>query len=301
MSVWRAPTCVDEAAALSWPRDGNVVRKGYVDSRFGQLHYVEEGAGRPVVLLHQTPRSYDEYREVLPLLGRHFRAVAMDTVGFGESARVDSPFSIELFADGVEDLLDQLGLDEVALVGHHTGGVIAVEVAARRGSRITDLVLSGVPFVDGARRERVATEPPIDHVDPSPDGSHLAALWDRRRAFYPPDRPDLFNRLVRDALGVLDRVEEGHRAVNQYLMEDRIGLISARTLVVCGAEDSYSLPDVVHLVNAIRGCESNILPGTGVPSVDHRPDLFAAAVLAFLTDTGPADRPSPESTARIAP
>jgi pimeloyl-ACP methyl ester carboxylesterase len=48
---------------------------------------VEHGTGEPVLLLHQTPRSWDEYRDVLPLLGANHRAIAMDTLGFGASAR----------------------------------------------------------------------------------------------------------------------------------------------------------------------------------------------------------------------
>lgn len=264
--------------------------KGYAASRFGQLHYAECGTGEPVLLLHQTPRSWDEYRDVLPLLGVERRAIAMDTLGFGASARTNERFRIELFADAVEDLIDTLGLSGLTLVGHHTGGVVAIEVAARRGVDLAGLVLSGVPYVDAARRERVAGAPPIDHVTPAPDGSHLAELWNRRRAFYPDDRPDLLARLVADGLRVVDRVEEGHRAVNAYRMEERIGLVRARTLVLCGEDDGYSLPDVPRLLAAIPGATSAVLPGTGVPSADHCPDLFAAAVAAFLDDAAAAGR-----------
>ncbi len=263
--------------------------KGYADSRFGQVHHVEAGTGRPVLLLHQTPRSWDEYRDVLPLLAGRCRAIAMDTVGFGASARVEEDFTIELFADGVVDLLAALDLDDVLLVGHHTGGVVALEVAARHEPRVTGLVLSGVPYVDAARRERVSRAPSIDHVDPSPDGSHVPALWSRRRDFYPADRPDLLDRLTRDALGVLDRVEEGHQAVNRYRMEDRIGSVTVPTLVLCGAEDDYSLPDVPQLVDGLAAAPSvrtTVLPRTGVASADHRPDLFAAAILAELDAQG---------------
>jgi pimeloyl-ACP methyl ester carboxylesterase len=209
----------------------------------------------------------------------------VDTVGFGASARVPQPFSIELFADGVGDLLEALDLEDVLVVGHHTGGVVAMEVAARRDPRVSGVVLSGVPYVDAARRLRVASAPPIDHVDPSADGSHVPLLWSRRRPFYPDDRPDLLDRLTRDALGVLDRVEEGHRAVNRYRMEDRIGLVAVPALVVCGAEDAYSLPDVPRLVAGLAGAptvRTTTLPGTGVAAVDHRPDLFARAVLDEL-------------------
>ncbi|GLZ50145.1 alpha/beta hydrolase [Actinomycetospora sp. NBRC 106375] len=259
------------------------MRHGFADTRFGQVHYVEDGAGEPVLLLHQTPRSWDEYRDVLPLVGRSARAIAMDTPGFGMSARPAEPWSIELFARGAVDLCDALGLDRVTLVGHHTGAVIASEVAASVPDRVAGLVVSGMPFVDAARRERVASgRPPIDAVTRRDDGAHLRALWDNRAPYYPADRPDLLERLVRDALGVIDRVEEGHEAVNRYRMEDRIGAVTAPTLVLCGELDTFSLPDVDAILDAIPGAVAETLPGTGVPSVDHRPELFADAVLRFL-------------------
>jgi pimeloyl-ACP methyl ester carboxylesterase len=258
------------------------MRHGFADTRHGQVHYVEEGSGEPVVLLHQTPRSWDEYRDVLPLLGPHVRAIAMDTLGFGASARPAEPWTVELFAAGVLDLCDALDLDRFAVVGHHTGAVIAVEVAAAAPGRVRGLVLSGMPYVDADRRRRVATRPPIDHVVPAADGSHLTRLWANRAAYYPPDRPDLLDRLVRDALNVMDRVEEGHLAVNGYRMEERIGLVRAPTLALCGELDTFSLPDLPAIVAALPDPRSAILPGTGVPAVDHRPEQFAAAVAEFL-------------------
>jgi pimeloyl-ACP methyl ester carboxylesterase len=151
------------------------MRRGYVDTRFGQVHYVEEGGGAPVLLLHQTPRSWDEYRDVLPLVGRRRRAIAMDTLGFGASVSPPEPASIELFAEGVIELCAALGLASVDLAGHHTGGVVAVEVAAARPDLVRSLVLSGTPFVDPARRRRVAVRPPIDEVDGPVDGTSFTA------------------------------------------------------------------------------------------------------------------------------
>ncbi|WP_170837894.1 alpha/beta fold hydrolase [Streptomyces sp. TP-A0874] len=274
-------------------------RRRYADTRHGQVHYVEHGSGAPVLLLHQTPRSWDEYRDVLPLLGGEFRAIAMDTLGFGQSARPSGPWSIELFAAGVLDLCEGLGLDEFSLVGHHTGAVIALEVAASAPDRIHSLVLSGMPFVDAERRRRVARRAPIDHVVPTPDGSHLTRLWQNRAPYYPADRPDLLDRLVRDGLGVLDRVEEGHLAVNRYRMEERIGLIRSPALALCGELDEFSLPDLPKITAAIPGARAAVLPGTGVPAVDHQPEQFAATVRAFLGD--PHGCPAPAGGPRTGP
>ena len=258
-------------------------RHGFADTRYGQVHYVEHGHGRPVLLLHQTPRAWDEYRDVIPVLGKSFHVIAMDTLGFGSSARPPTPWSVEMFAESAVDLCDALDLDSVSIVGHHTGAVVAVEVAAAHPERVEALVLSGMPFVDATRRRIVADRAPIDHVEPKTDGSHLQQLWNNRAPYYPADRPDLLDRLVHDATGVLDSVEEGHLAVNRYLMEERIGRITARTLVLCGELDTFSLPDQSVIAESISGARADILPATGVPAVDHEPEQFAAAVGDFLT------------------
>lgn len=258
------------------------MRRGLAHTRHGQVHYVFEGSGDAVLLLHQTPRSWDEYRDVIPLLAEDRFVVAVDTLGFGCSDSPDVPWTIELFANGIVDLVEDLGLERCDLVGHHTGGVVALEVAASHPERVRKLVLSGVPFVDEERRDRVSRRTPIDGVPMSDDGTHFKALWEKRTGFYPPNRPDLLHRLMVDAVRLGPRVEEGHIAVNSYRMEDRTGLVRAETLVVCGELDGFSMPDVPRLLDALEGSRAAILPGLGVAAVDEGPEIFASVVGDFL-------------------
>ena len=64
----------------------STVTRSFVTVPAGTIHVAQAGSGKPVLLLHQTPRSWDEYRDVVPLLGESFHAIAMDTIGFGDSA-----------------------------------------------------------------------------------------------------------------------------------------------------------------------------------------------------------------------
>lgn len=256
-------------------------RFSYVDTPLGQLHVTQCGTGAPVVLLHQTPRSWTEYRHVLPLLGEHFRVIAMDTVGYGSSVKPDQPFSIDLFADGVEQLTDALGLDTYDLVGHHTGGVIAVEVAARNPTRVRRLVLSAAAYSDNARHDAMMEHGPIDQVELRPDGSHLVELWNRRLPFYGPGFEYSLHDFVVDGLRVFDRIEDGHYAVHAYNMKPRLAEIRSETLIVCGELDSYSMPDVPKLADALSA-DTVVIPEAGVPMPEQRPDEFAAAIRSFL-------------------
>ncbi|MEU5341768.1 MULTISPECIES: alpha/beta fold hydrolase [unclassified Streptomyces] len=258
----------------------DTLRRGYAPSPFGQLHYVECGTGEPVLLLHQTPRSWTEYLDVLPLVGATHRAVAMDTLGFGASAKPAGPHSIELFADAAGALVEALGLERFHLVGHHTGGVVAVELAARYQDRVASLLLSATPFIDDEKRRTAAERKPVDHVVAKPDGSHLLELWNRRRGFYEEGQEAALNRFMVDALTVLDRVEEGHVAVRRYGMDQRLPHITARTLAVCAPGDHYSLPGLEKFAAAL-GCETRVLSGGHVPVPEQLPEEFAKVVLEW--------------------
>lgn len=264
------------------------VARGYVDVPWGRLHYARcgEGAGPPVVLAHQTPRSWDEYRDVLPLLGRDYDTVAADTPGFGASdLDPRAGDSIEHYAEGLSLLIDGLRLRRVALVGHHTGALVALEVAVRVPTRLRAVVLSSAPLRSADERAAALAGPGIDDVEERPDGSHLAELWSRRLRFYPPGRPDLLRRFVADALRVGDRAEEGHRAVNRYPAPERaeeLRRAGLPVLVLVGAADPFAYPMLPRWRAALPGADVVELATGMVPLPDQLPGAFASAVAGFL-------------------
>jgi pimeloyl-ACP methyl ester carboxylesterase len=260
------------------------IRRAFADLSPGQIHYAECGDHEaPVVLLlHQSPRSWTEYRAVLPLIGAHYRAIAMDTVGFGDSAAGDTPASIEQWARVACELLDELHVRRVDVVGHHTGGVIAVELAAAFPDRVRGLVLSSTPFTDDAFRRARAERPPIDEVKSSGDGTHLAALWQQRQGFYPAGRPDLLEAFVRDALKASGSPEDGHRAVAAYRMEDRIHRVTQPALLIRATDDPFAAPHAAELLEKLANARIVDIAGGMVPLPDQMPEAFAKAVLAFL-------------------
>ncbi|MGZ5186495.1 MAG: alpha/beta fold hydrolase [Caldimonas sp.] len=262
------------------------VHRAYADVAHGQMHYAEcaapEGgdAATPFVLLHQTPRSWREYAAVLPLLGARRRAIAVDTAGFGESDPVAAP-GIEAWADAALQLLDAIGVARAHLVGHHTGGVVAVEMATRAAERVASLTLSSTPYTSEAFRRARAGRPAIDAVAPSDDGSHLAALWQKRQPFYPRGRPELLQAFVADALKVSGDVEAGHRAVASYRMEDRIAALRAPVLIVHGSDDPFAAPHLAEWRHLLPTARVATIEG-GVPLPDQCPREFAAALIAFV-------------------
>lgn len=258
---------------------------GFVETAAGRVHLARCGAGDPVLLLHQTPRSWDEYRDVLPLVGAHFDAIAMDTVGYGLSP----PFaqgepSIERWAEAALALLDTLGVARTAVVGHHTGAVIGMEIAARAPDRVSALVLSSCPMVDAQRRAHHGDRPVVDGATHRADGGHLLELWRMRAPFYPPGDVELLERFMIDALRAGERAAGGHAVVNRYRMEDRIGRVRCRTLVIGASDDPHAYPAAARVAGAIAGARLTTITGGMVPLPDHMPERFAQAVVDFLRE-----------------
>jgi pimeloyl-ACP methyl ester carboxylesterase len=260
-----------------------MIKRHFVDVAAGTIHCAIAGSGRPLLLLHQTPRSWDEFRDVLPLLGRNFRAVAMDTIGFGDSSRPPpGSDSVELWAEVAISLADALGIGRFSVVGHHTGAAIAIEIAAAHPDRIDAAVLSAAPLVDAKFRERHTKPSRIDNVTRQPDGSHLGELWSIRRPWYPPGDIDLLERFVIDAVKAGARAADGHDVVARYVMETRLPLIRCPVLVIAPTADPHAYPAARSLAARIAGARYVELDGGMVPLPDQMPDRFAATVEEFL-------------------
>jgi pimeloyl-ACP methyl ester carboxylesterase len=267
----------------------STIRFGYADTPLGQLHYAESGtSGVPVIALHQTPRSWDEYADVLPLFGEHRRLIAMDMYGFGMSAKPEpgEPQTIQQYAAGVLALADALELREFAVLGHHTGAVVAIEVAAAVPDRVSALVLSSPALTDAEYRLRHADGPGgVDDAVVADDGSHLTTWWAQRSPFYPPGRPDILNRFVRDALATNVDPLEGHIACARYVMEDRLDLITAPVAILAGDADPFAFPDAEPIkaaLTAARSVEITVIEGGTIPMLEQLPGEVTTAVLGFL-------------------
>lgn len=247
----------------------------------GPLAVARVGVGPAVVLLHQTPRSWDEYRDVLPLLAaRGCQAIALDTPGFGESAPVPGPPSIETWAGAANAALDALGVGRAAVIGHHTGGAIAVELANQRSDRVAAVVLSSTALTDASYR---AAPPDESGVDEAQDADGLRRS---RAGFYPPDRPDLLDRYVADAVRAGSLARLGHHVVGSYAMDGKLAALTMPVLLIGADRDPYAYPQLERMRRALPRAEVAVISGGMVPLPDGWPEEFAALAGGFLARTG---------------
>ncbi|HMQ34897.1 MAG TPA: alpha/beta fold hydrolase [Chloroflexaceae bacterium] len=108
-----------------------------------RLHLLEAGRGPAVLLLHGFAGSAEDWRPTGEALARMgYRAIAVDALGFGRSAKpADAPYSLELMAGLLAALLDALGERRAALVAHSMGGKYALATALLHPARVAGLAL----------------------------------------------------------------------------------------------------------------------------------------------------------------
>ncbi len=111
-----------------------------------RIHSVVHGEGPTVLLLHGFPETHRSWDLSVPALARAgYRTVTPDLRGYGLSDRPRSGYDLDTLSDDVAGLVDALGGDPVALVGHDWGGAIAWHTASRYAERLRELIVIDCP------------------------------------------------------------------------------------------------------------------------------------------------------------
>ncbi len=154
------------------------LRRRYVDTATGQLHMREAGAGAPVLCLHPSPLHAGFLApQIGALADAGFRAIGVDTPGYGASDPLPAADSLDDYADALLTLADALGLDGFGVYGNATGAQIALALARRAPSRVSRLVLDNCGHFDPALRAQ--WEPDyFPDLTPRADGTHLTRIWE---------------------------------------------------------------------------------------------------------------------------
>lgn len=108
-----------------------------------QLYYTEQGQGVPFVFLHGNGESSEYFSHQIAYFSKKYRVIAVDTRGHGKSPRGDSPFTLAQFVEDLKQLLDQLKLKNIILLGFSDGGNIAMMFTLKYPEYVNALILNG--------------------------------------------------------------------------------------------------------------------------------------------------------------
>jgi pimeloyl-ACP methyl ester carboxylesterase len=255
------------------------------------MSYIEEGSGRPLLLIHGFPLSKAIWEPQFDGLAGAARLLAPDLRGHGNSEATPGPYSMDMLADDCLVLLDSLGVKQPAVVcGLSMGGYAALAFARKYPSRLAGLILAatraGADSAEGkTNREKMATrvrEEGIQSVVLSMLPKMLApktyetnpALVERVKDIMEETSPQ---GMIAALLGMRDRPDATHS----------LERIEVPVLILHGADDQLiPVAEAESMHSAIKGSRLKVLPEAGHLLNMEQPELFNQAVRNFLAGLG---------------
>jgi pimeloyl-ACP methyl ester carboxylesterase len=287
------------------------MRRGYVDTSKGQVHYQEIGTGDAVLLIHQVARSGAIYERLARLLSTQYRVICMDMPGFGGSDPLPEPFEISDLVGAAAALMDGLGIRRYRVSGHHTGATLAVELAVTHPERVVAVAPTGYFYLTREEQAGAADFENLKGRHKTPvseelasDGSHLlrffaravSLLWQSQQSRgrtgvlmlpfedLPPGDLAFVNDFVVDGLRALPYARITHDAVARYDNDARLPLVRVPMLVV---QSSGPLEPAVfqrvHLIQKlVPGCRVATIENGDIHMIHSRAEDLSRVLLEFF-------------------
>ena len=252
-----------------------------VPTREGNMHFVKQGSGFPLVMLHPLGTSVWAWHTVIEALSQKYTCYAFDMLGHGDSDKPTRHFNMADYAQALDDACQVLNIHRGHYVGNSVGACLATEMAASFPERLDKLVLVGCPVWDPRSAGQRIQDSASDYdSDGTPKPRTLQELKERTTFADPkPEWLDATNN-TRDQAGVW--VQNLSNSLAHYDIMARLPLVKSReTLVLYGEHDR--LRDGEELLhNNIVNATKKILPEVAhIPQIEN-PEIFVDALLEFL-------------------
>jgi len=277
------------------PRERLLARYAPAPSRFADIegmrvHYRDEGAGPPLVLLHGTASSLHTWDRWSAILAPHHRVVRLDLPGYGLTGPApDHDYTAARHARVVTALLDQLGIARADVAGNSFGGRIALTLALAQPRRVRKLVLVDAAGLSGQQ------PPAIFRLMRTPILNQMLTVVTPRwvvkknvlEVYGDPSRVD--ESLV-DRYYDLTRAEGNRTALRDRLngppepdLDGRLSELRAPVLLLWGERDRWIPQSFAERFRAgIAGAKLVTYPDAGHVPMEEVPEATATEAARFL-------------------
>ncbi len=256
-----------------------------------QLHYVERGAGTPLLCVHGFPLSHAMWQKQLDGLSDAFRVIAVDLRGFGQS-ELGTPendrLTMEQLADDLPVLLDRLGVTEpIVLCGLSMGGYVAWQFARKHRARLRSLIQCDTRAIGDtpegvANRERLAAmvlEKGAEVVSTAMLPNLFAAIATPQQQAAIAQMRDIIHATRPETIAAALRGMAVRPDVRDWLPQ-----CDVPTLLICGVDDKIStVNEMREIAAAMPNARLVIVPEAGHMAPLENPTVVNAAVRDFMT------------------
>src|SRR5579883_3313696 len=251
-----------------------------------QLSALCSGTGISIVFLHAFPLNSRMWDAQIAGLSGKYQILTPDLPGFGNSRKMQYPYTMEMCADSLCELLEELNISKVVICGISMGGYIAFELWRKHPEKINALILADTRADADSAEARQNRQRQIDLIKAGKEKEVLKALTEKLISGHTKQTsPGIFQKIVRissvvapEALMNTIKGLAGRRDSTKLL-----STITVPTLVLVGENDTLTPPpSALFIHQSIPGSEYHILPDAGHLPPMEAPDLFNSAVDAFL-------------------
>jgi pimeloyl-ACP methyl ester carboxylesterase len=254
------------------------------------IYYDAQGDGEPLLLIAGFGVGHWIWFRQVPVLSRRFRTIVFDNRGIGLSSDGPHAYTIETLADDAAALVRALGQGSAHIVGASMGGFIAQELALRHPECVRTLVLACTSF-GGPNHIPASPEVLRLFFSPTDLNSEERIRQGRDIAFsreFIATHPEIVETVIQLRLAhpVSERTFQRQvQAVLGFNAEERVGKITAPTLVMAAAEDVLiPAENSRRLAARIPGARLLILERGGHAFFIERPEEFNQAITDFIAE-----------------
>lgn len=274
----------------------NFITVGKENSTSIKLYFKDWGSGQPVVFCHGWPLSADAWEDQMVFLGaRGYRCIAHDRRGHGRSSQPWDGNDMDTYADDLAILIEDLGLKNVILVGHSTGGGEVARYIGRHGTkRVAKAVLIGAVTPLMLKTTANPGGLPMEAFDKIRAGVHANRsqfFMDLTTPFYGADRPAAkVSQGLRDSFWLqgmqagFKNVIDCIKAFSETDFTKDLKKFDVPTLILHGDDDQIVPIDASALLSAkiIKGATLKIYRGAPHGMCSTNKDQINADLLAFF-------------------
>ncbi len=256
------------------------------------LYYETTGSGEPLVLIAGLGYGLWMWHKMTSGLAEHFRVIAFDNRGAGQTDKPDGPYNVQMMAADTSGLMDALGLESAAVIGHSMGGFIAQQLVLSRPDLVGKLILSATNF-GGPRSIPVTPEAMAVIMDRSGDPVDVVrrGIGVASAPGFSEAHPEVVEELTTYRLGnpVPPAQYQAQVAVGLGLMnedacfEHRLKDVRASTLILFGEHDAVVPPANAELMAArLPNARIEVLPNVGHIFPIEGPEAAVATIVDFI-------------------